>query len=78
MRHGYLNDVAVWGSDQQANVAAIYNSGATHNLSLLGTAPSHWWRMGDGDTYPTISDNIGTAPLTMNNMIASDIVSDVP
>lgn len=78
MRRAYLNEVAVWGSDQQANVAAIYNSGATHNLSLLGTAPSHWWRMGDGDTFPTISDNIGTAPFTMHNMSAADIVSDVP
>lgn len=73
-----VNELAVWNSDQSSNVAAIYNSGSTHDLSLLSSAPSHWWRMGDGDTYPTIEDNVGSADFTMNNMTAADIVSDTP
>ena len=83
-QYGYLQDsakieeFAIWDSDQSANVAAIYNSGTPHDLSLLGTAPNHWWRMGDGDTYPTVSDNIGSVDFTMNNMTVADIVNDAP
>lgn len=79
MRNGCLVDeLAVWGSDQSANVASIYNSGTPHDLDVLGTSPDHWWRMGDGDTYPNIQDNIGTAHFVMYNMTAADIVNDVP
>ena len=73
-----IDEFAVWGSDQSANIASIYNSGTVHDLSALGTAPDHWWRMGDGDTYPNIQDQIGTATFVMYNMTASEIVSDVP
>ncbi|MCJ8334627.1 MAG: hypothetical protein MJH10_10340 [Epibacterium sp.] len=78
LRDCLVDEVAVWGSDQSANVANIYNSGTPHDLSALGTAPDHWWRMGDGDTYPNIQDNIGTAHFVMYNMTAADIVNDVP
>lgn len=73
-----VDEIAIWGSDQSANISSIYNSGTTHDLEQLTTAPDHWWRMGDGDTYPTIQDNIGTAHFVMYNMTASDIVSDAP
>jgi len=73
-----VDEFALWGSDQASNVASIYNSGTPHDLSLLGTTPVHWWRMGDGDTYPTLQDNVGSADFTMNNMTAADIVSDTP
>ena len=43
---GYLDDVAVWDSDQSSNISAIYNSGTPGNL--LPLSPNHWWRMGDG------------------------------
>ena len=78
MRDCLVDEFAVWGSDQSANVTSIYNSGTPHDLSALGTAPDHWWRMGDGDTYPTIQDNVGTAHFVMYNMTAADIVNDVP
>ena len=39
---------------------------------------SNWWRMGDGDTYPTIEDNVGSIDCTMTNMVSGDIVSVVP
>jgi len=73
-----LDEFAIWDSDQSANISGIYNSGAPHDLSLLAGAPSNWWRMGDGDTYPTLQDSVGSADFTMNNMTAADIVSDTP
>ena len=78
LKDSKVDEIAIWGSDQSSNIATIYNSGTPHDLSLLGTAPDHWWRMGDGDTYPTIQDNIGTAHFIMYNMTAADIVNDVP
>lgn len=78
MQGARVDELAVWGSDQSANVADIYNSGATFDLSTLTTPPDHWWRMGDGDTYPTIQDNVGSAHFVMYNMTAADIVTDAP
>ena len=78
LRGARIDELAIWGSDQSANAADIYNSGVTHDLSLLTPSPDHWWRMGDGDTYPTIQDNVGAAHFVMYNMTAADIVSDAP
>lgn len=79
MRNNCLVDeVAIWSSDQTANVAAIYNSGTTHDLSAITTPPDNWWRMGDGDTFPTILDQISTLDFTMFNMTVGDIVNDTP
>lgn len=63
-------------------VTSIYNSGTPTDLDNTSgvTAPVHWWRMGDGDTYPTITD-VGTTggnDGTMTNMEAGDIVTDTP
>ena len=73
-----VDELAVWGSDQSGNISDIYNSGSTQDLEQLDTPPSHWWRMGDGDTYPNIQDNVGTADFVMYNMTAADIVTDAP
>ena len=73
-----VEELAIWNSDQTANVADIYNSGATHDLEDLTTPPTHWWRMGDGDTYPNIQDNVGPVIFVMYNMTAADIVTDAP
>lgn len=75
-----VDELAIWDSDQSSNVSSIYNSGTPFDLSTLGTQPKHWWRMGDGDTYPNLQDN-GTeanCTLVMYNMTAADIVNDVP
>lgn len=73
-----VDELAVWDSDQSANISDLYNGGATHDLEQLTAAPSHYWRMGDGDTYPNIQDQIGTATFVMYNMTAADIVTDTP
>ncbi len=78
LRDCYISELALWSGDEGSNVASIYNSGSTHDLELLASPPVNYWRMGDGDTYPTIQDNIGSLDLTMFNMTASNIVNDVP
>lgn len=79
MRNSCLVDeLAIWSGDQTANVAAIYNGGSTHNLSLLTNAPDNWWRMGDGDTFPIIEDQISTIDFKMASMTVGDIVNDTP
>ena len=80
MRQTRLDELALFDSDQSANVATLYNSGVPFDLSTLTTQPKHWWRMGDGDIYPNLQDN-GTEAncvLVMYNMTAADIVSDTP
>jgi len=73
-----IDELAIWNSDQSGNASSIYNSGSTFDLTTLGTSPTHWWRMGDGDTYPILLDQVGTAHFVMYNMTVADIVSDVP
>ena len=70
--------MAIWSSDESSNIADIYNSGTPSDLSLLTSSPVHFWRMGDGDTFPTLRDVIGSADFTMSNMTVADIVNDVP
>ena len=75
-----IDELAIWDSDQSSNISDIYNSGVPFNLSTLTTEPKHWWRMGDGDTYPNLQDN-GTEAncvFVMYNMTSANIVNDVP
>lgn len=78
MRGCNIDELAIWASDESSNISSIYNSGTPHNLSLLASPPANYWRMGDGDTFPTLQDNIGALDATMTNMTVSDIVNDVP
>lgn len=75
-----IDELAIWDSDQSGNVADIYNSGTPFDLSTLTNDPVHWWRTGDGDTYPNLQDSGSAANcvFVMYNMTSADIVSDVP
>ena len=75
-----IDELAIWNSDETANVSSIYNSGTPFDLSTLTSDPLHWWRLGDGDTFPTLTDSGSAAncDFTMNNMTSASIVSDVP
>ncbi len=82
LRGANLDEIAIWGSDKSADVSSMYNSGSPLNLAT-GTSvavPEHWWRMGDGDTYPYLQDSgsLGNCIFEMYNMTSADIVSDVP
>ena len=80
MRDCKVDELAIFDSDQSGNVSDIYNSGSPFDLSTLATAPKHWWRMGDGDTYPYLQDSGTEASciFEMYNMTSADIVSDTP
>ena len=72
---GNIDEVAVWNSDQSANASTIYNSGTPNDISSL--SPVSWWRCGDGDTSPTLTDNgSGGNNGTMTNF--STFSTDVP
>jgi len=75
-----IDEFAIWDSDQSGNVSNIYNSGTPFDLSTLSSGPVHWWRMGDGDTYPFLQDtgSANNCIFVMNNMTAADIFNDVP
>lgn len=73
---GVVNNVAFWDSDQTANRSVIYNNSKPDDLTALG--PLLWYRMGNFDTYPTITDNAGTNNATMQNMNSANFVNDVP
>lgn len=74
---GKIDEIALWNSDQSANASAIYNSGTP--IDLRTYSPSFWLRMGDGDTFPILTDNGSVSSNgTMRNMAPGDIVTDVP
>ena len=92
--NGKMDEVAYFASAlSPAQVTNIYKgeesggSGGTNGTpgDLDTFSPVHWWRMGDGDTFATLSDhgkdgagdpsgNDGT----MTNMDSEDIVEAVP
>ena len=55
---GTMDEVAIWNSELSVtDITTIYNSGVPNNLNDLSTPPLSWWRCGDGDTSPTLTDN---------------------
>jgi hypothetical protein len=73
---GLIDSVAIWDSDQTANVAGIYNGGAVHDLSLLVTTPEHYYEFENDIT--SINDLQGSANLTNYNFVTGDLVTDTP
>ena len=73
---GIINQVAIWDTDETANVSAIYNSGSVQDLSTLTTSPTHYYEVENSVT--TISDVIGSADLTGYNFNNVDLVTDTP
>ena len=77
--NGAIDEFAAWDSDESSNLSSIYNGGVPSNLNDLNNPPSTYLRMGDGDTFPTLTDNgSGGNDGTMTNMTSGNIVSDVP
>jgi hypothetical protein len=80
---GNLDEVSFFDYSLSASeVTDIYNGGVPTDLMTLASAkrPEHYYRMGDGDTFPTITDNGATGGNdgTMTNMESSDFVLDTP
>jgi len=79
--NGSVDETAIYDKNlSAAEVTEIYNSGIPKDLSSLTTSANllNWWRMGDGDIFPTLLDNISTDDATMVNMESGDITLDVP
>jgi len=75
-----VDELAIFDEDVSALSSQIYGGGAAVDLMNLATQPKHWWRMGDGDTFPFLND-VGTEAnciFVMQNMTSADIVNDVP
>ena len=79
---GQIDEVSAWGTDlSTANISEIYNSGTPSDLSAHTDVANlvGWWRMGDGDTFPTLQDNsVSGNDATMTSMASTDIISDTP
>ena len=72
---GGIDEFAIFSSDLTSDVSTIYGSGVPS--SLASYSPVHWYRCGDGDTSPTLTDNgSGGNNGTMTNF--STFSTDVP
>lgn len=71
---GSIDEVAIFDTDQSANAFTI---GGTIPTDLTLYNPLSWWRCGDNDTSPTLTDNgSGGNDGTMTNF--STFSTDVP
>jgi hypothetical protein len=71
---GHMDEVSIWSDDlTAAEVTSIFNGGTPADLESHSAASKllSWWRMGDGDSYPTITDQVGVVPGTMTNMLST-------
>ena len=78
---GNIDSMTVWNKElSQSEVTELYNGGSpldpTSHSAYANLISSY--KMGDGDSFPTIFDNESTNDLTMVNMESSDITADVP
>ena len=75
---GEIDEVSFFNTTlTQSDITAIYNGGVPTSLLSYSSLVS-WYRMGDNDTYPIISDNKGSNDGTMNAMSSANFVADVP
>jgi hypothetical protein len=81
MFQGNVDEVAVFNSDQSANISTIYNGGKPNDITSL--SPLSWWRMGesanwDGSNWRLTDQGSGGNNATSQNMIEASRVTDVP
>ena len=80
---GFLDEFAIWNTDQTANIATIYGSGIPSDIT--GLNPLINLRMGENATFDTgtqiwTATSIGsdTRSATSQNMDGSEVTTDVP
>lgn len=79
LRGSLIDEFGFWNQElTSSQVSSLYNSGAPTDLTVFSPSAAHVYRMGDGDTFPTISDQVANADQTMTNMASSNFVSDTP
>ena len=75
--NGSIDEVAVWNSDQSANISTIYNSGTPTTI----TGATAYWKLGEQATFSTnwtVPDQVGSNDGTSANMTIEDRVGDAP
>jgi len=74
--NGNIDEVSYFNSELSvSDITSIYNGGEPNDISSL--SPLSWWRCGDGDTSPTLTDNgSGGNDGTMSNF--TTFSTDVP
>ena len=73
---GGVDEIGIWDTTLSAvEMARVYNAGAPIPLTLISAADLQaWYRCGDGDTYPTLTDNsTNSNDGTMTNMESGDL-----
>jgi hypothetical protein len=75
---GKMNQVSVFNTElSSGDITSYYNSGDPVDLSGE-TGITNYWAFGNGDTYPTLTDSVGSNNGTMTNMNPANIVGDAP
>lgn len=79
LKGSLIDEFGYWNQElTSSQVSSLYNSGVPTDLTTFSPSAAHVYRMGDGDTFPTIEDNVGNADQTMTNMSSSAFVTDTP
>lgn len=80
MFHGNIDELTVWDKAlDQTEVDELYNLAQFKDPTTHSASASllSWYRMGDNDIFPTISDNEGSNDGTMINMTTGNFDEDV-
>jgi len=70
---GDVDEIGLWTGTtlSSSDITSIYNSGGDAGDKAIDLSSisglTHWWRFGDGDSSPTVSDNVGSNDLTLVN-----------
>lgn len=78
---GNQDEITRWSAElSQAEVTALYSGGSPANPTDNPAAASltNHWPVGDGDTFPTLTDAVGGANATVVNGSSANFVGDVP
>ena len=76
---GRIDQLAIFNGDQSGAINDIYNNGLLHDLSLLSAPPAHWWKISSTtDSFPIMTDSIGSDNLTATSLVVGDYTRDIP
>ncbi len=79
---GAMSNMAIWNTSlSDSQVREVYNQGLPSNLnSFSGTAPIHWWQLGEGSSYESgwiFADEIGSINGEGQNIAETDLTNGV-
>jgi len=79
---GAMSNMAIWNTSlSDSQVREVYNQGLPGNLnSFSGTAPIHWWQLGEGSSYAggwIFANEIGSINGEGQNIAETDLTNGV-